>query len=220
MRRNNRGLLAYIPYLLAVIIMFSMFGNLNSTVGGEVGYKALNEIIEKENIETVEIIIDGLTVKISGKYKSGEGSKVFTSTIVNNEEIVSDFVNKLNDKQSLEDFQIVDGSQKSVWLDLAVALLPMIVTFGILGWLMSKMSGGAGGVRQQMDVVKSKAKIQTDIKTKFSDVAGAKEEKEEVQELIDYLQNPRKFEEMGARIPKGILLVGPATSENLVFMSV
>ncbi len=208
-RNNRRGLLAYIPYLLVVVIMFSMITNFNNPSGSDIGYKALNEIIEKENIENVEVVIDGLTAKVSGKYKSGDGSKSFTSTIVNNTDVVTNIINKLESKSNLEDFKIINGSQTNVWIDLVVSLLPMVITFAILGWLMTKMSGGAGGVRQQMDVVKSKAKIQTNVKTKFSDVAGAEEEKEEVKELIDYLQNPRRFESMGARIPKGILLVGP-----------
>ncbi|HZJ85546.1 MAG TPA: ATP-dependent zinc metalloprotease FtsH, partial [Erysipelotrichaceae bacterium] len=148
------------------------------------------------------------TATVSGEYKSGEATKPFTSEIVNNETIVNELIEKLEANKNLKDFTVVNANKKSVWLDLIISFFPLIITFALLSWLMTRMSGG-GGMRQQMDVVKSKAKIQSDVKARFDDVAGAEEEKEEVKELIDYLQNPKRFEAMGARIPKGILLVGP-----------
>ena len=206
--KNRKGLLAYLPYLLVLVIMFSLLGNLNNQGSEVLGYKALNEIIDKEQLESAEIKIDGLTATISGKYKSGDTSKPFTAEIVNNNEVINDMIVKLENKPELKDFTTIDGTKQSKWFDLLMSFLPIVLTFAILGWIMTKMSGG-GGMRQQMDVVKSKAKIQTDVKARFEDVAGAEEEKEEVKELIDYLQNPKRFEAMGARIPKGILLVGP-----------
>ncbi|NLC55032.1 MAG: ATP-dependent zinc metalloprotease FtsH [Erysipelothrix sp.] len=191
-----------------MVIMFSLLGNLNNKSTEEIGYKALNQIIEKEQLESAEIRVDGLTATVSGEYKSGDTTKPFTAQIVNNDEVVKEIMTKLQAKTELKDFTTIDGTKQSVWLDLLISFLPIVLTFAVLGWLMTKMSGG-GGMRQQMDVVKSKAKIQTDVKARFDDVAGAEEEKEEVKELIDYLQNPKRFEAMGARIPKGILLVGP-----------
>ncbi len=207
-KRNNRGLLAYLPYLFVMVIMFSMFGNLGNRGTEEIGYNALNKIIETEQIEKAEISADTLTVTISGEYKSGETTKPFKAQIVNNETVVNEIIAKLQANTGLKDFITIDATKQSMWLDVIISFLPLLITFGLLAWLMTKMSGG-GGMRQQMDVVKSKAKIQTDVKARFADVAGAEEEKEEVMELIDYLQNPKRFEAMGARIPKGILLVGP-----------
>ena len=207
-KNNKRGLLAYLPYVFVAVIMLSLFGNLSSSNTEEIGYKALNEIIENEKLETASITVDGLTTTISGEYKSGDSKKPFSAQVVNNEKVVNEIIEKLESKTELEDFKTIDGTQQSVWLDVIISFLPMLVTFGLLFWLMTRMSGG-GGMRQQMDVVKSKAKIQSDVKARFDDVAGAEEEKEEVKELIDYLKNPKRFEKMGARIPKGILLIGP-----------
>lgn len=207
--KNKKGLLAYLPYLLVMVIMFSLFASLNRQGSEEIGYKALNEIIENEQLESAEISIEGLTATISGEYKSGPDTlKTFEAQVVNNEEVVNDLIAKLEAKTELKDFTTIDGTKQSVWLDVILSFLPIVLTFVFLSWIMSRMAGGSG-MRQQMDVVKSKAKIQSNVKARFSDVAGAKEEKEEVKELIDYLQNPKRFEAMGARIPKGILLIGP-----------
>ena len=208
MPKNRKGLLAYLPYLFVIVVMFSLFGNLNNRGTEEIGPKALNQIIENEQLKSASITVDTITATVSGEYKSGEATKPFTSEIVNNETIVNELIEKLEANKNLKDFTVVNANKKSVWLDLIISFFPLIITFVLLSWLMTRMSGG-GGMRQQMDVVKSKAKIQSDVKARFDDVAGAEEEKEEVKELIDYLQNPKRFEAMGARIPKGILLVGP-----------
>ena len=208
MPKNRKGLLAYLPYLFVIVVMFSLFGNLNNRGTEEIGPKALNQIIENEQLKSASITVDTITATVSGEYKSGEATKPFTSEIVNNETIVNELIEKLEANKNLKDFTVVNANKKSVWLDLIISFFPLIITFALLSWLMTRMSGG-GGMRQQMDVVKSKAKIQSDVKARFDDVAGAEEEKEEVKELIDYLQNPKRFEAMGARIPKGILLVGP-----------
>ena len=209
MPKNKKGWVAFIPYVLVVLLMFSFAGSLFSGGAADIGYKGLNEIIEKEEIESIEIKVDGLTAKVSGKYKSGKVNKTFSTNIVNNTEMVKELVEKLEANTSIEDFQIINGTQTGLFWDFLISIIPLVLTFVMLSFLFTKMTGGSGGMRQQMDVVKSKARIQKNVKTKFSDVAGAVEEKEEVKELIDYLSNPKKFESMGARIPKGILLVGP-----------
>ena len=208
-KNNKRNFIAIIPYILMIVIMFSLLQNFSNTAVDDIGYKGLNEIIEKEKLESVKVTHNGLTVNISGDYKSGDITKHFSTDVINNPTIVEDIIGKLESNTNLKDFETIDGSQKNLWVEVLVQIVPFIITLSVLGWLMTKMAGGSGGMRQQLDVVKSKARIQSNVKTKFSDVAGAKEEKEEVKELIDYLQNPKRFEAMGARIPKGILLVGP-----------
>ena len=208
-KNNKKGLIALIPYLLMIVMFVSLSTNFRNGVNEDIGFKGLNQIIENEKLETVDVQVDGLTVKVSGSYKSGEIVKKFSTNVINNELLVNDLISRIEENPGLKDFNIINGSQTNKWFDLVISFLPMIGSLFLLWWLMGKMTGGAGGMKQQMDVVKSKARIQTNVKTKFSDVAGAKEEKEEVKELIDYLQNPKRFEQMGARIPKGILLVGP-----------
>ncbi|NLC34385.1 MAG: ATP-dependent zinc metalloprotease FtsH, partial [Erysipelothrix sp.] len=200
--------MALLPFLLSIILLSTVFGSYATPTSKDIGYKGLVTIIENESVEKVEIVINGLTAKVTGTYKEGETETNFRATIANNTATVDNIISKLEANPSVKDFEIFDGNQSNLLLELVKTFLPILLTLGMLFFLMRQMTGG-GGMRNQMDVVKSKAKIQKNVKTKFKDVAGAEEEKEEVKELIDYLQNPRKFEKMGARIPKGILLVGP-----------
>ncbi len=206
---NKKGFMALMPFLLVLILFSTVFNPFASQAADDIGYKGLIEIIEKEKIDKVELVVDRLTVKVSGSYDDAGQPVKFATNIINNDNLVDNVVVKLEENVSVNDFKIIDGTQNSIFIDLLISFVPMLLILGALFFLMNKMSGGAGGMRQQLDVVKSKAKIQKNVKTKFKDVAGAEEEKEEVKELIDYLQNPKRFEAMGARIPKGILLVGP-----------
>ena len=207
-KNNRKSLMALLPFLLSIILLSTVFGSYATPTSKDIGYKGLVTIIENESVEKVEIVINGLTAKVTGTYKEGETETNFRATIANNTATVDNIISKLEANPSVKDFEIFDGNQSNLLLELVKTFLPILLTLGMLFFLMRQMTGG-GGMRNQMDVVKSKAKIQKNVKTKFKDVAGAEEEKEEVKELIDYLQNPRKFEKMGARIPKGILLVGP-----------
>ncbi len=209
MPKKRKGWVAFIPYILMISIMFSLLGPRMGATSEKIGYKGLISIIEKEDIEDISMTAQGLTVKVEGKYKSGDVSKPFASQFLNSAYYIEQVQEKLDANQSVKDVIMVDGNENSWFTSLLINVVPFLMTFVMLGWLMTKMTGGSGGMRQQLDVVKSKARIQTNVKTKFTDVAGAKEEKEEVKELIDYLKNPKRFEAMGARIPKGILLVGP-----------
>ena len=97
--------------------------------------------------------------------------------------------------------------------------MPLVILIGATVFLFSKMN--AGGNKQAFEFTKSKAKIEGNIKVRFKDVAGCDEEKEEVKEIIDYLKSPKKFADMGARIPKGVLMVGPpGTGKTLLAKAV
>ena len=119
--------------------------------------------------------------------------------------------------------QVLPTPVASAWVSFFTGLLPFIIIFILFFFLLNQAQGGGGGGGRVMNFGKSKAKLHTDDrkKVRFTDVAGADEEKAELVEVVDFLKDSRKFVEVGARIPKGILLVGPpGTGKTLLARAV
>jgi len=209
------------PYIVLTIVVIGSYIFLNSfsTKINKMDYNELTKEIENNNVK--ELVVTpknaaGVYI-LSGKLNNYGKGETFTVTIPYTDTVVSS-IYELAESHNLK-VQTNTNPENSTWLTIVVNIVPIII-FGVLAYVMiAKLSNNGKGT---FDFSKSRAKLSEDGGTKtFKDVAGLKEEKEEVQELIDFLKSPKKFTKMGARIPKGVLLVGPpGTGKTLLAKAV
>lgn len=220
MKKSKRNM-NFMPYLLLLVVVVTSYIFLNSinTKVNELNYTELTAEINSGKVAELNVTprnssgVYELTGKMNG-YKKGEIFKVtvpYTDTVISS---IYETAEQHNLKVTTN-----TNPENSTWINVLFNVVPIIV-FGILIYVMFIKLGNNG--KGTFDFGKSKAKLSEDGGTKtFKDVAGLKEEKEEVQELIDFLKNPKKFTKMGARIPKGVLLVGPpGTGKTLLAKAV
>ena len=195
-----------------------LFQNPLSSRTVTLGYKEFEEALTQDRISTVTVSVDYNTIAISGIYVDDQGTSYeFVSVVPNTESESEALFSQLKEVNSIS---VIDANQSSIWIELLGSILPLIIFVGFAFFMLTRM-GGSNANKQAFDFSKSKARLENDIKVRFSDVAGADEEKEEMAEIIEYLKTPRKFAKMGARIPKGILMVGsPGTGKTLLAKAV
>ncbi len=188
-------------WLIIAAVLLTVFNNFSvRPQPQEVTYS--NFISEVQGDQVHEVAINGLV--IIGKRKSGEDFKVIRPPIDDPklmDELINHNVNVIGEAPE----------QQSIWAQLLIASFPILIIIAVFMLFMRQMQGGAGGRGGPMAFGKSKARLLSEdqIKTTFADVAGVDEAKEDVQELVDFLREPGKFQKLGGRIPRGILMVGP-----------
>ena len=216
--KNNKQLAALIPYLFVMLAVMSlMFMNFNTT-DTTITYQQYVELLNKNQVDSSNVTISEVVLKIEGLYTDSKGVAVPYSLNVPNTELQTNTIIDLVNAKS-DEVLIIDAYETNPFWDLVSSILPLLI-FGFFAFFMlSRMNGG--GNNKAFEFGRSKAKLEGGIKVRFDDVAGCDEEKEEMQELIEYLKNPKKFAKMGARIPKGVLLVGsPGTGKTLLAKAV
>ncbi|MCX7903696.1 MAG: ATP-dependent zinc metalloprotease FtsH [Caloramator sp.] len=208
---------AWLLILIAFFIAMTLLDG-GTTKKSEIVYTELINEIERGNVKSIYIDID--TGSASGEFRDGTS---FTTTVNINTTEFEKIVNEYNKTHAQKvQLKYVPPSKFPFWVS-ALPNIIMVIMLVVIWFIFLQQAQGGGGGKGVMNFGKSRAKLVTNDKKRvtFDDVAGADEEKAELQEVVDFLKNPRKYIEMGARIPKGILLVGPpGTGKTLLAKAV
>ncbi|MBQ6478393.1 MAG: ATP-dependent zinc metalloprotease FtsH [Erysipelotrichaceae bacterium] len=198
-------------------MIMMVFTNPVRTTNTNLNYRQFNELLSSNKITEAKVSIDYNTMTITGIYKEKESTYQFTAIIPNTEKAADELIDEL---RKLDKVTFVDANASNYLLELLSSVIPLIA-FVVVGIFLMNRMGAMNSNKQAFDFSKSRAHLEDDIRVRFDDVAGCDEEKEEMQEIIEYLKNPRKFSRMGARIPKGIIMVGqPGTGKTLLAKAV
>ena len=213
---NHSSLLIFLAVTLITLLVMSFVNNrVKDSTSQEISYNEFLELLEKGNVERVDIDSNKLTITPGDQPFSGQGVKLqfYTGRIED-----PDLVKRL-EEAGVEFAEEIPDTTTNLILNVVLSFAPLILIWILLGVVMRRMSAGGG----MMGVGKSRAKMymQKETGVTFKDVAGQDEAKETLQECVDFLENPGKYTTIGAKLPKGALLVGPpGTGKTLLAKAV
>ncbi len=224
MGKNKNLFKAILPWVIVLILLGSLVPILSNSGGSKtLSYSEFVSTVKNKPVSDVTLTPSNYVTEVKGTYTTtsdGESKKVdFTTTVPNTDSETKELMALFNTKKIK--VTVKDSEQDNMIWSFVIGVIPYVILIGAMYFIFRNLNGAAGGNAKAFEFGNSRAKLEKNEKTRFSDVAGADEEKEEVQEIVDFLKNPKKFVDMGAKIPRGVLLVGPpGTGKTLLARAV